>query len=405
MFVLLAVAESLVVGISPLLPTYKSHLSLSGFGVSALLASTSLALLIFAVPAGLIADRIGVRRLTIISGVILAFASVAEADPFSFAWLLIVRIAIGAAAGVFWTSGLAWLAGLPDGHSSALGTGITMAGVGLVLGPGFLGLAAQAFGIGAPFIIIGVIIGAATAALAAAGHRPLPVADEAMPPSLAGVMRAAKRRPDLRSALIALSASAIASGTLAVLVPLELHQAGASIGTIGLILFVTGLGYVVASAVIARVGGRLVSIGAVMIASAAIGTFLIPASLSRSAVLLVLTLALITPFRGALATLCYQLGSRAAGDGVGAASIIGCLNSLWGAVSVCSPLAAGAIYDAAGGRAAFACAQVVVLMAAGATALSRRHSLIASPVADATAASSTAAAAGPAPSSSPPARR
>ena len=381
MFALLAVAESLVVGISPVLPTYKSHLSLSGFGVSALLASTSFALLIFAVPAGLIADRIGVRRLTIISGVMLALASIAEADPFSFAWLLIVRIVIGAAAGVFWTSGLAWLAGLPEGHSSALGIGITMAGVGLVLGPGFLGLFAQAFGIGAPFIIIGILIAAATAVLAGAGHAPMPVADEAMPPSLARVMTAAKRRPELRSALVALSASAVASGTVSVLVPLELHQAGASTGTIGLILFVTGLGYVAATGVIARLGTRLVSISAVMIASAAVGTFLLPASLSRSAALLVLTMALITPFRGALATLCYQLGSRAAGDGVGAASIIGCLNSLWGAASVCSPLAAGAIYDAAGGQAAFACAQVVVLMAAAATALSRRHSLMASPLA------------------------
>jgi MFS family permease len=371
MFVLLAVAESLVVGISPLLPTYKSHLSLSGFGVSALLASTSLALLIFAVPAGLIADRIGVRRLTIISGVILALASIAEADPFNFVWLLSVRVVIGAAAGVFWTSGLAWLAGLPEGHSSALGIGITMAGVGLVLGPGFLGLFAQAFGIGAPFIIIGVVIAATTAVLAGAGHRPLPVADEAMPPSLARVMTAAKRRPELRSALIALSASAVTSGTLSVLLPLELHQAGASTGTIGLILFITGLGYVAATAVIARVGAGLVSVRSVIVASAAVGTFLLPASLSRSAVLLVVTMAVITPFRGALATLCYQLGSRAAGDGVGAASIIGVLNSLWGAVSVFSPLVAGAIYDAAGGRAAFACAQVLVLMAAAATALSR----------------------------------
>lgn len=377
MFVLLAVVEALVVGISPLLPAYESRLSLTGFSVSALLACTSLALLLAGVPSGLIADRIGVRRITIIAGVVLCLASFAEADPVGYGYLLIDRVIIGAAAGVFWTSGLAWLADLSEAQSSALGIGVTMAGVGLVLGPGAVGLAAQALGIGAPFILIGVLIAVTTLVLGCTAHRPLPVADEAMPPRLSAVLLAAKRRPELRSALIALSASAVAAGVISVILPLELHDAGDSTGTIGLVLFATGLGYIVASGIIARLGGRVVSSRAVVFASAAVAALLLPASLSRSAGVLIVTVALITPFRGALATLCYQLGSRAAGDGVGAASVIGCLNSLWGAVSVVAPLAAGAIFDVAGGRTAFIGAQVVVVMAAGATAMSRRRALAA----------------------------
>jgi len=376
MFVLLAVVESLVVGISPLLPAYETRLSLNGLSVSALVACTSLALLLAGVPAGLIADRIGVRRITIIAGGVLCLASLAEADPFGYGYLVVDRVVIGAAAGVFWTSGLAWLADLPRGHSSALGIGITMAGVGLVLGPGFVGLTAQALGIGAPFILIGVLIAATTLILATAPHHRVAVADGALPPRLSAVVMAARHRPQLRSALTALSASAVAAGAISVILPLELHQSGSSTGTIGLILFLTGLGYVAASAIIARLGSRVVSGRAVVIASVAVGTLLLPASLSRSAAIVVATVAIVTPFRGALATLCYQLGSFAAGNGVGAASIIGCLNSLWGAVSVVAPLGAGAMFDVAGGRAAFASAQAVVLLAAAATALGRKRALV-----------------------------
>jgi predicted MFS family arabinose efflux permease len=371
-FVLLAVVESLVVGISPLLPAYESRLSLTGFSVSALLASTSLALLLAGVPAGLIADRIGVRRITLLAGMVLCLASFAEADPVGYGYLLVDRIIVGAAAGVFWTTGLAWLAALPQGHSSALGIGITMAGVGLVFGPGFVGLVAQALGLGAPFIVIGAFIAVTTLILAYVPYQAVPVADGVFPPRLSTVLVAAKQRPELRSALIALSGSAVAAGAISIVLPLELHQAGASTGTIGLILFATGLGFIGASSIIARAGWRVVNSRGIVIATALVGTLLLPGSLSRSAAILTVTVALVTPFRGALTTLCYQLAPQAAGDGVGAASIIGFLNSLWGAVSVVSPLAAGAIFDAAGGRAAFAFAQAIVLMAAVATALSWR---------------------------------
>lgn len=376
MFVLLAVVEALTVGISPLLPAYQSRLSVTGFAVSALLASTSLALLLAGLPAGLLADRLGLRRVTIIAAAVLCLGAFAEAIPAGYGYLLVDRVIIGAAAGVFWTSGLAWLANLPGRSASALGIGITMAGVGLALGPGVIGVVAQALGVGAPFLLIGAVIAAATVVLASAPQRPLHLGDEALPPRLSHVLVAARRRPEFRSALIALAASAVAGGAISVILPLELHQGDASTGTIGMILFATGLGYIGASALVARLGSRVVNSRAAVVASAALGTLLLPGSLSQSAAILILTAALVTPIRGALANICYQLGSRAAGDGVGTASLIGCLNSLWGAASVVSPLAAGAIFDAAGGRTAFACTQAVVLMAAAATAMSRRRSLI-----------------------------
>lgn len=379
MFVLLAMVESLVVGISPLLPAYELRLSLTGFSVSALLASSSLALVLAGVPAGLLAERIGLRRIVITAAIVLSLASFAEANPIAYGYLLVDRVIIGAAAGVFWTAGLAWLADLTEGPSSALGIGITMAGVGLVIGPGFIGLLAQALGDGAPFLVIGALIAATTLFLARTPHRAVGVADPTLPARFPALVVAAIRRPQLRSALIALSATAVAAGAISVILPLELHQEGASTGTIGLVLFVTGLGYIAASATIARLGRRVVSARALVISSALVGVLLLPVSLSRSGAILVLTVALVTPFRGALATLCYQLAPRAAGDGIGAASIIGCLNSLWGAVSVVAPLASGAVFDAAGARAAFACAQGVVLIAAVATALSRRSALVARP--------------------------
>lgn len=359
MFALLVWTEALAVGITPLLPAYARRLSLSGVGASTLLASTSLALLLVAIPVGLVVDRIGARRMTLAAGGVLAASALAEAVPSTFWWLLTDRVVIGAAGGVFWTAGLAWLAGLPEGPRSPLGTGITMAGVGLVFGPGFIGVVAQLLGIGAPFLVIGAVMGALVLVLASAGHPARSVERQAT--SLSRVLAAAAARPQLRSALIGLTASAIAAGAMWVIVPLELHDAGESTGTIGVVLFVTGLGYIGASAVVARLGARIVTIGTSTLMGVALGIVMLPGSLSRSAAALIVTAALITPARGALATLCYELGARAAGGGIGTASIIGCLNSLWGAATVVAPLAAGAIFDAAGGPAAFASAQAAVL--------------------------------------------
>jgi predicted MFS family arabinose efflux permease len=377
LYVLLATIEALVVGVSPLLPAYEARLSLSGFSVSALLASSNLALLLAGMPAGLIAERIGVRRLTIISGVVLAMGGFAEAEPVSYGYLLVDRVIVGAAGGVFATTGLAWLSGLPEGRSSPVGTGITFIGVGLALGPGFIGVVAEVLGIGAPFIVMAVLIGVATLVLIWTPHAAPPISEEAHSPRLSAVLVAVRRRPELRAAMFAMSASAVASGAISVILPLELSQAGASTGTIGLILFVSGLGYIAASALVARLQGRVVNTRVAAIVSVLIGALLLPGSLSRAAAILVATVIIVTPFRGALSTICYQLAPRSAGDGVGAASIIGALNSLWGAVSVGAPLVAGAIFDAAGGRAAFAVAQLIVFMAAAATALSRREAVIA----------------------------
>jgi predicted MFS family arabinose efflux permease len=237
----------------------------------------------------------------------------------------------------------------------------------LVFGPGIIGLIAEAFGVGAPFVFLGAAMAALLVVLASIDYRPVPA--HSAPASFSRVLAAGVRRPKLRSALTALSASAIASGTMVLILPLELHALGISTGGIGLVLFLTGLGYVAASTLVTRLGARIVTIRALVITSATLGVFLLPASLGRSAAALVLAATLITPLRGALATLCYELGPRAAGDGVGAASIIGFMGSLWGAVTVVVPLAAGAIYDAAGGQTTFLCAQVAVLAAAALTAL------------------------------------
>ena len=88
--------------------------------------------------------------------------------------------------------------------------------------------------------------------LLASGRQPVTQGPGSVRPSR--LLATATRRPQLRAGLIGLVAGAIATGTMGVVVPLELHAAGESTGTIGLILFGTGLGYVAATGVITRLG-------------------------------------------------------------------------------------------------------------------------------------------------------
>ena len=147
--------------------------------------------------------------------------------------------------------------------------------------------------------------------LLASGRQPVTQGPGSVRPSR--LLATATRRPQLRAGLIGLVAGAIATGTMGVVVPLELHAAGESTGTIGLILFGTGLGYVAATGVILGSGARIVGTHTVLMTGVARAIVMPPCSLSRSVDATIAGAALITPLRGGMATLCFglaKLGER-----------------------------------------------------------------------------------------------
>jgi len=150
-YVLVALAELIHWAIVPLIPDFAARFSLSDVESGALIAATGLATLVVSLPAGLLADRLGARRLTLLAGWTMAAAAFGQALAPTYAVLLGSRVVFGLGFGIVWTAGLAWLSAATAGDRPppALGTTVTTAGVGIVVAPGFAGLVAHRLGLAA----------------------------------------------------------------------------------------------------------------------------------------------------------------------------------------------------------------------------------------------------------------
>src|SRR5579871_4368029 len=100
---LILVSSCMQMAIAPLLPGYVAAFRLSGLETGGLVAATGLATLAVALPAGALSDRLGSRRLTLISGALLVAAAAGQAAATSFPLLIASRLLFGAGYGVIWT--------------------------------------------------------------------------------------------------------------------------------------------------------------------------------------------------------------------------------------------------------------------------------------------------------------
>ena len=106
--------------------------------------------MIASIPAGRLSDKFGARRVTLAAGVLIAISTAGTAVASGFALLLLTRAAFGLASGTIWSAGLAWIGDSASDvrRSAALGTVITIAGVGGMAGPVFCGFLAEHVGRG-----------------------------------------------------------------------------------------------------------------------------------------------------------------------------------------------------------------------------------------------------------------
>ena len=106
----------------PILPVYAHRLGLSGLQQGMVLGATGLATLAVSLPAGILSDRLGARRLTLWAGWLMSVALLAQAMAGSFPVLLAARLGFGIGFAVVWTAGLSWLAGAAPGGPGLGGT-------------------------------------------------------------------------------------------------------------------------------------------------------------------------------------------------------------------------------------------------------------------------------------------
>ena len=223
----------LFAALTPLLPDYAEEFGLSKAGAGLLVASYAFGVLVGAIPAGLVAARIGTKRAAFAGLLVIGAASVGFALADS-AWALgLSRFAQGLGSALSWAGGLAWLiAAVPrNRRGEMLGTALGAAIFGALLGP-VLGGVASLVGTRPAFIGVAVI----SVAVVVLGAR-VPAAERETP-SLAALRRAFRDRRYL-GGLWLMVLAALLFGMMSVLASLKLDELGWSAVGIGALFFCT----------------------------------------------------------------------------------------------------------------------------------------------------------------------
>jgi MFS family permease len=465
LFLVCGIAQAAIV---PLLPRLSSTYGLSPSETGLLLALPGLATLAVSVPAGVLADRIGARRCTVIAGAVLAVSCLAQAAP-SLAALLAGRALFGVAYGVVWTTGVAWLAQIDAEHGgSRVGPSVTCASVGVMLGPAIGGVLAGAGATALPFLLIAAASTLVMMRLTLGGARTRraaaePVAATSGPVSdAAGLARArgrseaaelaravsksetaqlaravskseaaepartvskreaaelaravsksetaelaravsksesaelaravgyseaaelassygygepvpyggggrgrmgelmiALRRPGVVAATGALAISGAVSSVSQLLISGGLHHDGLSIGRIGLAFSLAAVSYIAVSLAVVRLGERAHTLRFNALATTAMALVLVPALVSNSATVLILTLMVASMPRAAASTVSYSLASSRSAANAGTVggssdgSVFGVVNGAWAGSQVLMPLLAGLLEEHGGAQ-------------------------------------------------------
>jgi MFS family permease len=268
----------------------------------------------------------------------------------SFPVLLASRLGFGIGYAMVWTAGQSWLAETAPG-GAGLGGSVASAGAGGVLGPALSGLLVQSFGLASPFLAAAAGFTVLTLAL---GLLRIRAAAAASPARMGTSLRAATSDPSTIAAGAAIVIAGGTTGVSALLVPDELHAAGASAGRIGLVFAVAGVLFVAGSALTASVGNRAVRIPVILAGMLALVLAFSPAVLTSAPFAMVAMLCGTTAARSVLWTVSYPLAATGAErSGAGLGVVMGMLNGVWAVTVLLGPLAAGLAVETLGVQAVF----------------------------------------------------
>ncbi|SOX52815.1 MFS transporter [Mycobacterium ahvazicum] len=224
--------------VSPALPTFARTFGVSIKAVTFLVTAFSLARLCFAPVSGLLAQRLGERRIYIGGLLIVALSTAACAFSQTYWQLLLFRVLSGVGSTMFYVSALGLMIHISpaDARGRIAGLFTTSFMIGAVGGPAVGGLAAG-WGLTAPFVVYGVaLLGVAVVLFYSLRNSVLAAPP---PPTRSTVtMRQALRVRAYRSALLSNFATGwSAFGLRIALVPLFISDVmHRSVGVIGAVL-------------------------------------------------------------------------------------------------------------------------------------------------------------------------
>lgn len=352
--------------IVPLLPEVAHHYALRASELAWILTLPSIAMLVTSAPIGMLGDRLGNRRVTLVGAAVLTVGVVAQGVP-SLEALVVARLLFGVGYGALWTTGLAWLS---EGSAAAaprrLGMTVTASAVGSTVGPTLAGVLASRFGFAMPFLVAGGISAVITVALVSRSRpvlHPEAATTTGSIPAVTGGRGslAALRSPAVLAGALTLALSGGVGALLQLLVPLQLHSAGSGAQTIGFVLSAAAVVYIVVSAASVHLGPRITNRRANAWMASLMAVALVPAVIGTGTGWVVAALMVVVIPRAVTGTVAYSLATtnrEKGGPGTGA--ILGLLNTLWAVATVVAPVAAGALKTAFDARTAYLAAFVVV---------------------------------------------
>ncbi|HEX6699839.1 MAG TPA: MFS transporter [Gaiellaceae bacterium] len=237
--------------LTPLLPHYADTLGLSKLGAGVLTASFGAGTLLGAIPAGVLAARLGPKPVVLLGLGLLAATSLVFGFGASISILDGARFLQGAGGACTWTGSLAWLAAAAPSErrgeviGTALGAGIG----GALLGPA-VGAAAASLGTRPVFGGVAVVGGAIAAAVVA-----FPAPRPSVPQRLSA-LRGRIGDAELLGGMWLVALAAMLFGSVSVLAPLRLDRLGFGAAAIGGAFLLSAALEATASPVLGRISDR-----------------------------------------------------------------------------------------------------------------------------------------------------
>jgi MFS family permease len=338
----------LYTALTPLVPDFADEFGLSKTGAGLLIAAFGAGALLGGIPGGIAAARYSPKHAVVWGLVLLGVASFAFALAGGAVALGVARFVQGFSSTVTWAGALAWISAAAPREQRGEMLGITFgaAVAGAIIGPMFGGAAAE-LGIRASFATLGVVA-FGLGGLALLG-RPIPCE----PLTAAGLARAFR---DIRfvGGLWLNTLPAMLFGTLVVLAPLALDEAGWSTFAIATVFFASGAFEVVINPYIGRATdrrGRLLPIRIALAGSVVVALALGAAS---EPVLIAFLVGAAAVTFGALYTPGMALTShRAESAGLAQGLAFGIMNSAWALGALIGPSLGGALAQAQGDAAPY----------------------------------------------------
>ena len=327
--------------LTPLLPHYADRFGISRTAAGVLLACYGSGVLVAALPAGVLASRLGPKRAVLGGLVLVGAASLAIAfanDP----WLLgVTRVLQGVGSAATWAGGLTWLVAVTpaDRRGRTIGTAMGAAVLGALVGP-VLGAIADFAGARATFCGFAAIVAIAFVLTA---REPDATAE---PQRLRDAAPAFRDRRLLVGLWVTLL-PALLFGAYSLGVSFRLHDAGWRTSAIAAVFLAAAGLETVMNPLLGRVVDRRGHLAPIRIACVLSVGFALALAWTRSpAALVPLAIVAALAFGAFYAPGMAMISTAAEGAGLSQALAWGVMNGAWAAGNVIGPAAAGALSQA-----------------------------------------------------------